>query len=195
MKSFGKILLSACLFFAVLFCLCGCKVRKASSLKNEARLTYGPAKLVSTYKGQDETTVVLRDKLQGFEYTMTSSLHNLSIDGSSFGNYEHTYSDFELKLQDYVVSEVRDDLNKLCTQYHASWSRPTYFTKDVMLYLTVDDPADAQPLAEDVANLIQPYNLENRLDNDVIYVQDTNEDTLGQVTLPGCTYVPESNMP
>ena len=188
MKSAGKKVLFISLLFPVLLCLCACNVRSTRQLKQEAKLTYGPAKVVSESKSQNCNTVVLRDKLQGFEYTITSSMKNLNVDNTSFGDWESTSCDFEIRLQEYVVTNARDDLDDICAKYHATWKTPDYYTKDVLLKLSVEDASDAKALGEEVARLMQTQNLKNRMDGVVIYVQDTDENTLGQVDLPGCIY-------
>ena len=188
MKSVRNKVYYISLFFLSLLCLSACNVRSTRQLKKEAKSTYGPATVVSESKGKDKNTVVLRDKLQGFEYSISSSLGDVSADGASFGAWENTSCDFEVRLHEYAIENVRNDIDLLCTKHHASWRTPEYYTKDVLLKLSVADASDAKALGEEVAKLLQTQNMNNRMDGVVLYVQDMAGNTLGQVSLPNCTF-------
>ncbi len=188
MKSVRNKVYYISLFFLSLLCLSACNVRSTRQLKKEAKSTYGPATVVSESKGKDKNTVVLRDKLQGFEYSISSSLGDVSADGASFGAWENTSCDFEVRLHEYAIENVRNDIDLLCTKHLASWRTPEYYTKDVLLKLSVADASDAKALGEEVAKLLQTQNMNNRMDGVVLYVQDMAGNTLGQVSLPNCTF-------
>ena len=168
---------SSCLIIiALCLLLTGCgHVRSAKSLITQAKLTHGKCEVVSKSETDAATTVVLRDKLQGFEYKITSSMNDINIDGTSFGSVPGTYDDFEASLQNYAINDSKVSLDTICKKYGASYET---FTGDVILNLLMplsSSESDAVNITEEVATLMQEYNKNNRLDGFVIYVSHDDE--------------------
>lgn len=97
--------------------LCACSISSKRTLVNYAKEHYGACKFLREEhrgSGNDEyRTVYLRDKETGIEYTVTSSLDNINIDGSSFGYVNDISSDFEIEYKDYLLSEAESEIKAL----------------------------------------------------------------------------------
>ena len=180
-----KVLLIGVLVLSVL-CIAGCKAKNSKQLKRQARMTYGAAKVISETNGSDSSTVVMKDKLQGFEYTITSYTSPFVIDGTNFGDVAGTHSDFDTRLMHHIDS--------LCQQYNGSWECNSYFHRDLIGFVKVDDPNNAKVLSEGIAKALQTQNKKNRLDNVEISVEDNDDNYLGRVLFPGCTFESEAEI-
>ena len=186
-----KVLLLGVLVLSVL-CIAGCKAKNSKQLKRQARMTYGAAKVISETNGSDSSTVVMQDKLQGFEYTITSYTSPFVIDGTNFGDVAGTHSDFDTRLMHHCVGQVQSQIDSLCQQYNGSWECNSYFRRDLIGFVKVDDPNNAKVLSEGIAKALQTQNKKNRLDNVEISVEDNNDNYLGRVLFPGCTFESEA---
>ena len=164
----------------LVLCLCACNVKSTKSLIREAKATYGPVKVISQSSGQDYSEVVLMDKTQGFEYTMSSGLMNVGMDGSSFGDWEHTSTDFHERFAEYVCNDAKMELDSLCGQYNATWE---HVSREAFIMVQVSDPSDAKPLTEAIAGKLQPYNERKRLDLSAVWAKDSNENHLGSTPI------------
>ena len=102
------------LLFSVLLSFCGCSISSKRSLINYAKEHYGACKFLREEhegSGHDEyRKVYLQDKDTGIKYTVTSSLYDFNIDGSSFGYANNISSDFEEEYADYLLSEADKEL-------------------------------------------------------------------------------------
>ena len=110
--------LTACVC-ALLFC--SCSVKSKGSLISYAKSEFGDCKFVSqevTGSGNDTVrTVYLIDEDTGIEYTVTSRMVDMNIDGSSFGYAEQTSSDFTNLYIDYILEDAEDDLDEVKEEY------------------------------------------------------------------------------
>ena len=110
--------LTACVC-ALLFC--SCSVKSKGSLISYAKSEFGDCKFVSqevTGSGNDTVrTVYLIDEDTGIEYTVTSSMVDMNIDGSSFGYVEQTSSNFTNLYVDYILEDAEDDLDEVKEEY------------------------------------------------------------------------------
>ena len=171
-NSLQKLLVIATTFLL----LTGCgHVRSAKSLIKEAKLTHGKCEVVSKTETDEMTKVVLKDKLQGFEYEIVSSMSDISIDGSSFGSLPGTTDKFESGLQTFVIDESRESLEAICKKYGATYET---YTGDVILNIMLNPKAtdsDAINAVEEVAALMQEYNVDNRMDGYEIFVSHDEE--------------------
>lgn len=183
-KSFRRKITVAGFLILTILCLCACKAKTARELKKDARAQHGHAKVISKTTSDTYSCVVLEDKLQGFTYTVSSSLSDVSFDGASFGKSEHTYDDFDERLMEYCYRQVNYTIDRLCSQYDATY----YPTEGV---ITVNDPNNAKAVSEGCAKALITQNKENRLDGKEIYVYDQKDNLLGSVKLPECTYTPQ----
>lgn len=105
---------------ASLLTLCACAPKNRRELMNYARRTYGDADLVGSHSnhGKDEIlTVTMKDKATGIEYTVTSKMTDVYVDGSSFGRIEQTTSDFEEKYCEYLLEQAGSGLADLADEY------------------------------------------------------------------------------
>ena len=163
--------------------LCSCKAKTARQLKSYARAEYGHAKVISKYTSDNHSYVVLKDKEQGFTYTVSSGLRGIYIDGSSFGGSEYTYDDFNERLLEYCYGFVQREVNDLCSQYGASYD-------PVDCSVTVKNPDEAADVSEGCAKALVKYDKKNRLNGKIIIVYDTKGIILGDVMFPECIYIP-----
>ena len=83
MKKALSILLS-CLF---LIGTSSCAPKNANQLISQARREHGSCTVVSKTTADGETTVVLHDELQDFDYTVRSFRSKINIDGANAGSY------------------------------------------------------------------------------------------------------------
>ncbi len=166
----------------VILSLCACKAKTARQLKSEARAEHGHAKVISKYTSDNYSYVVLKDKEQGFTYTVASGLHGISIDGSSLGG-SYTYDDFNERLLEYCYGFVRRQVDELCSQYGASYD-------PVECSITVNNPDEAADVSEGCAKVLVTHDKKNRLNGKIIIVYDTKGEILGDVMFPECIYIP-----
>ena len=116
--------ISLCLITGLaLTTLSACSVKSKRQLMDYARSTYGDADLVGSHSnlGKKIVTVTMKDKDTGIEYTVTSQMMDVTVDGSSFGKQEQTSSDFEEKYYDYLLEKAGDDLGVLEDKYNFSY--------------------------------------------------------------------------
>ena len=165
----------------VILSLCACKAKTARQLKSEARAEHGHAKVISKYT-DNYSYVVLKDKEQGFTYTVASGLHGISIDGSSLAG-SYTYDDFNERLLEYCYGFVRRQVDELCSQYGASYD-------PVECSITVNNPDEAADVSEGCAKALVTHDKKNRLNGKIIIVYDTKGEILGDVMFPECIYIP-----
>ena len=184
--------ISCMLFATMLFVLSGCgRVKTARELYREAVKTYGECEIVSQTENEDSTVLILRDKLQGFEYKISSGMDDIVIDGSSFGSVEHTGSTFHNALCDYVFSQCMDELEEICENYGAACD-----TEDIYFYrIGAENAEDAEKAALACAEVIQSYNLNGRMNNWEIPCYRLGEkggytsDRFGSVKLPNIEWI------
>jgi hypothetical protein len=187
-----KALISCALLAMMLFVLSGCgHVRSAKDLYSEAVRTYGECEIISQTENEEHTVLVLRDKLQGFEYTISSGMNDIMIDGSSFGSVENTGSTFHKALCDYVFSQCMDELEEICENYGAVCD-----TQDIYFFrIGAKNAKDAENAALACAEVLQSYNLNGRMDNWEMpcyrYEGESfyNSDRFGSVKLPNIEWI------
>ncbi|MCR4792025.1 MAG: hypothetical protein K5871_04705 [Lachnospiraceae bacterium] len=175
-----------------LFVISGCgHVKTAKELYREAVRTYGECEIVSQTESDELTKLVLRDELQGFEYTISSGMQDIVIDGSSFGSVQNTGSTFQTALADYVFSQCLNDLEEICESAGAVCD-----TDDISFFIVMADNAgDAEKAALACAEVIQAYNLNGRMDNWAIecYERGTESpyysERFGSVVLPDIEWI------
>lgn len=164
------LIITLCLAFT------GCgKVRNADKLISYAKRTHGACEEISRDESKDKTTVVLRDELQGFEYSVTSSMNDIWIDGASLGSLPNTSDSFGASLNSYVMENTRNEIEKTCAEYGAVADfEGGYGIVELVISPDVSYN-DAAQAAEKTAEIIQEYNLGNRLDGIEITVAHDGE--------------------
>ena len=114
--------LRALWLFACALLLCSCSVKSKGSLVSYAKNQYGACKVVGeevTGTGNDKVRRVhLIDKDTGIEYTVSSGLDDINIDGSSFGHVESTGSDFMRLYEEYVRKNAGEELKTIEKEYN-----------------------------------------------------------------------------
>lgn len=176
---------------------CG-RAKGANFLTREAELEHGSATVVSKVKDPDgTTTVVLHDTLQDFDYSVTSTMDPIIMDGEEFGSLPGTWDDFQASLIDKIIADEQTDIENIEKVYGAS------FSTDMGLSVYADDPDSAKQAACEIATIFQDNNLKHRLDDMTIIAMsndsyfydrtgfydstgfyDNNEEMVGYITLP-----------
>ena len=172
--------------------LTGCgRAKGVNFLISEAELEHGSATVVSKTKNTDGATVVLHDTLQDFDYSVSSTMDPIYIDGETFGSLPGTWDDFEYSLLEKITTDEQTAINNIESKYGAS------FTKDWGLNVYADDPDSAKQAALEIAAIMQDNNLKHRLDDQTITVlaadsyyfdrtgyYDQPDEIVGFITLP-----------
>ena len=163
----------------LLFCgiITGCgKVQSAKSLIKQAERTYGKCEVVSKTEEKDHVKVVLRDELQGFEYEVYSNMNDIVIDGSSFGSLPNSGDTFSGSLIAYVTGDAKKELDAICEKYSLKPESENHNSSYFYLYLDSNaQESTGIKGAEEIAAVIQRYNLNNRLDGTVITLYHDDE--------------------
>lgn len=198
-----KKVLSVVLILTLVLGLASCAMPKsANALIREAEAKHGKCTVVSIEKADGGYTVVLHDELQDFDYTVRSFKDQFEADGAKFGSYADKRDSFEESLADKVISEVEDELDRICeetgTRYLKDRSKSIYLLPSVF----ANDEESGRKAIEAFAGVIQKHNLEGRMDNwTMIVFKDSDRlrsgetklpygKKMGSVTLPDLTYKP-----
>ena len=184
MKKFVSVLLIC----ALMLCTCGCKPKSSRTLIREARNNHGDCEVVSVTEEDDSVEVVLHDELQDFDYVVRSYMVDVNLDGSSFGQAESSSDTFSEELANMVFENIEDELEVICEEMGTS-----YLAQDETIYLlpviVAEDEESGIEAGIRVAELVQEYNLDGRMDGWQIVVQDTHRDRFGHVALPDISFV------
>ena len=185
----------ACFF---LMLVSGCSPKNAKSLVKMAKRQHGYCTVVSKTETDDGAKVVLHDKLQDFDYTVSSYMSSIDIDGSHFGSVPDTGDDFERKLAEKVLSNVQSDLETIYNETGTEqWDGESNTDMPVIL---ASDEQSAKEATERVAEALQEQNLNNRMDGWQIMAYKIDNDKIsmgysywhldryGSVTLPSTTF-------
>ena len=199
--SFGNITYlkkrTACcvLLLILLMSLTACgKPQSAKSLYRTAKATHGKCTIVSKTETADKTEVVLHDKLQDFDYTVTSGMNDIVIDGSSFGSLPSSTDGFTVALMKKVISNVQSNLDAACSDPSLRYGTPEFYSKDLILIVYCKDQSKGKTAAVECARALQTQNLKNRMDGFLIYlVEDTggkwtDGEHYGSVKLPDTSF-------
>ncbi len=170
---------------AVLFmCLTGCgHVKSAKQLTRLAKREHGSCKVISKNESDEKVTVVLQDKLQGFQYTMTSRMFTLTIDGSSFGSLPETGDGFEKGLKEYALEQAKSGLDQIASRYDASYEAGYGEVLAVFTLPNGKKEETAVKIVEEAAGVFQELNLKKRMDGWIVqaeYDQDWLNDKLAK---------------
>ncbi|MBR4759540.1 MAG: hypothetical protein IK078_05255 [Lachnospiraceae bacterium] len=172
-----------CIALLATVVLSGCgHVKSAKKLIRQAKRDHGACEVISKKETEESTEVVLKDKLQGFEYTVRSYMSDINIDGASFGSLPEQRDGFETALIDYVLSETQTDVETVCQKYGA------VFDNEYALSLTIPKGADAKTIGEEVAAYLYAYNKNNRMDDFRLSIRDDEDSPLGSCYLSDGLY-------
>ena len=173
----NKILKGIGVVFTLTLLVCGLsscgKVKSAKELHKYAKKTYGECTVVSSTEDTKSTVLTVHDKLQDFDYNVSSSMQGIYIDGSSFGSVPQTSSDFDRKLDGKVISVAKDELDAVCSKYKVRMETDSFS----LLVIRSNDENAAKTAASECAAILQKQNLNNRLDQRQIEAYADNEET------------------
>ena len=171
-----KLLFSIALSIIIILTGCG-HVKDAGQLYKYAKKTYGKCQVVSKVEEENMTKLVLKDRLQGFNYTVTSSMSDISIDGSSFGSLPSTSDTFNKSLTEYVRTECSLKLNEIKSKYGIDIEAPDFVSETIVTLLIPASVSktDAIKAATEIAEEFQKYNLKNRLDGCLITIEHDDD--------------------
>ena len=125
--------------FAIAFMLSACSVSSKRTLIKYANEHYGACSFIREEHngtGNDEVRkVYLKDKETGIKYSVTSSMYDFNIDGSSFGYANNISSDFEKAYTEYLLSDAQSDISEIerengCTiEYGMKFVKITFISR------------------------------------------------------------------
>ena len=163
------------LMLAAVLALCSCRVSGKSDLIRYAKSNYGDCEFIRqdhNGSGKDEVrTVYLKDKETGIEYSVTSSMSSIVIDGSVFGHQEYKSSDFDMKYQAYLLDKADSGLRDLAEEYGFSFD-PEYGIYKLN-FDSRESGENAKKAVKEVDKLLAKYDTKNlRPMNYLLYVED-----------------------
>ncbi len=146
------------LVVSFIFCvlLTGCSVASEKEIKKYANEKYGEATLIRTDELSDKNRkCYFKDEEYGFEYYVSSYMHDIVIDGSDFGATESKASDFEMAYYNYMVDVVKDDLAKIEKEYDVelSVSDGTYIYYFARIQYRSADTSNVAVVSKEVSDL------------------------------------------
>ena len=131
------------MMFSIIALVCACSVKSKRDLIKYAEINYGKCTFVrEEHKGSGNDmvrTVYLKDKETGIEYTVTSHMSSIDIDGSNFGYHEDTTSDFVKLYTEYLFENAENDIKDLEQQFSMRFEDQHSF-----LVLTFSDRASGR---------------------------------------------------
>lgn len=142
----------------VLLVLAGCRsqVRTEEELIRYALAHYGDCQLVETTAGDKKLTCCFRDGQYGFEYTVTSAVTDVGMDGTRFFESESTYDDFAACLTEYALAED-SRFREIEGDHHAVFETLAGTSEPVCVKLPAGDAAAAQQAGEKAAAILREY--------------------------------------
>ncbi|MBR1797735.1 MAG: hypothetical protein IJ757_06975 [Clostridiales bacterium] len=193
MRSNYKRIISMATALAICTGLTACgHPKSANKLIRNARREHGPCDVVSQTTDDEGSVVVLSDQLQGFEYQVSSYMSDINIDGASFGSVPSTADSFDWALHAFVLDEIEDEMNDICDDYGLTMGSSNLedcFWVTADLDRTEDESAEGLVL---IAEAMQEYNLENRMDGWTIYLDYEDDTHIGSVRLPDVSFRDEA---
>lgn len=159
----AKITSAILLIVVIAATVCACNIKSKRDLIKYAELNYGKCTFIrEEHKGSGNDavrTVYLEDKETGIEYTVTSRMYSIDIDGSNFGYHEDTTSDFVKLYEEYLFEEAESDIEKLEHQFHMHFEYQHY-----VVILTFNDRAggrNAEACAKEFDKTLTKYDIKN----------------------------------
>ena len=182
--SFCKaVILTLIVITALVLSGCG-KVRSVNSLYSEAKRNHGDCTIVSKSTSDEKTVVVLHDKLQDFDYKVSSYMSDIVIDGASFGSLPSDSDTFGIELRKKVLENKKAELDEICKKYNS------HYELDENFYIYAPDEKVAEKVSLECAKVIQEENLQSRLDGMMVYTcgneseKHWDNEHYGSVVLP-----------
>lgn len=156
-----KKLLIVLLIMILMLVGCG-TVYDASTLYEKAQKDHGKCTLVSSENYEDGgSKVVLHDTLQDFDYTITSRMYDINIDGTIFGQHASLVDTFNEKLFKKVLPEFESYMEIITLTSDMTYSIDY---PNLTLNIHWDNEVDGRDFSIQLAQLINEQNKYNRLD-------------------------------
>lgn len=133
------------------------KLSDSSDMEKYAEKNFGKAQLLSADTSSDtEAVYTFKDEEYGFEYSVRSFASGNRVDGDVLGYSEKKSSDFSEKFQNYIDSQISDELEKYEQQYHFEFEWKGGNSDDIAGTLVFDEAytSNAQEAAEKTAECI-----------------------------------------
>ncbi len=177
-------LISGCFCILLLFCLSACgHTAGKSKLMSYAEETYGKCKLISeehSGSGSDEIrTIYLHDLDTGLEYSVTSQMIAINIDGSVFGYSEQKSSDFDEKYKKYVFDLAEQELSELNTGYPAQVTLSDSLSTNKVIFDSRTSDDDSKIVCRKIAGIIASHDTKNYLLIDFLVYSENKEICIG----------------
>ena len=159
-------LISVSFCILVIFCLSGCgHTVSKSGLLSYAEEAYGKSELISeehSGSGSDEIrTLHLQDLDTGLEYSVTSKMIPIGLDGAVFGYTEQKSSDFDDKYENYVYDLAEEDLSDLNTGHPAQVLLDDFTNKIIFDSWTSDE--DSKYTCQKISEIIAYHDIKKYL--------------------------------
>lgn len=117
----AKVVSASFLIMLSVFVLCSCKTAGKEDLIAYARKNFGACEYIrqehSGIENDEVRTVYLKDKETGIEYSVTSRMNSIDVDGAIFGYTENKTSDFSSKYNDYLIDKAKTEIRDIKSRY------------------------------------------------------------------------------
>ncbi|MDO5559849.1 MAG: hypothetical protein Q4F95_09660 [Oscillospiraceae bacterium] len=179
-----KIVNSIILCLSMMLFSSGCSAALKSEMVSYSRKNFGDANCISYSYTEEKSTAVMEDKQYGFTYTVTSSIDDFNLDGSSFFKYENKYSDFFDKYTRYIMGTQM--FGEMLDEYNAE----VKFDSAKCVFLKISDTENAVSAAGKLSEIIKDTDTRKYIigENFVIYISDKNDNPAGEYSLDDSCY-------
>ena len=187
-----KFLKTVTLVIIILLSLTACgKAEDAKSLFEYAKKTYGECTLISKSETKEGSEITVHDVLQDFDYSVSSKMSEINIDGSKFGTVPSKYDDFKSNLIRKVLLNVNDDIYNICNDSNLMYKIDE---ENMTITIYASDENEGKQTATKCAETLNKQNLKNRIDGFVINVdsidasQNNSTNHIGSIKLPNTSW-------
>ena len=163
---------------AVFICSCS-SIKSKGTLLTYANREYGKCDFIKEEVTENRNgkvrTIYLVDQETGIEYTVTSELDELNIDGSHLGYSEYTSSSFIERYIDYIRENAEDELEDIENEYGVEIS-------DNLGEINFDErPETGKPeeVAQTVRDVVESYDEKDLLDLSYVVYSEGGQAYLG----------------
>ena len=158
--------------------LCSCSIKSKRQLISYAENEFGSCEFIKqdvTGQGNSEVrTVYLRDDDTGIEYTVTSRMTSLNVDGSILGYTEQTSSDFSGLYWDYVIDKTQAELDSISDKYNVDLSDLSR-----IMFCSRPESGQAEAAASEVYSAIKQYDGKDILNPSILVYAENSDLYLG----------------
>lgn len=161
---------------------CSTKLKTSDDALAYARIHYGAATLLNEQKEGDKKVIfTLKDKDYGFQYTVTSAISDINIDGSSFGKYESTYDDYMSCYRDFILEDSFEKFDLVKKKYNVETEIPDISLHSLMhIYWKSSEISTAKDAAGQMADIFRSYEKKKLFNVYDVSVFDVNDNIIGK---------------